>query len=308
MPTSPEPRWPHPLPIGARIALVAPAGPVRGPEMLRCAMANVEALQAVPVVAPHAMQQRGYLAGTDAERAADLQWALDDPAVEAVWCIRGGYGVTRLLPHLTFDGLRQRPKPVLGYSDITALHVALGQATGLVTFHAHMAGRTMHPLAATQLAAALRHEGLLCGRWAEAVPLVPGVAAGRLAGGNLAVLSAMVGTPWAPTFRDALVVLEDVGEAAYRVDRMLVQLEQAGSFAGVRGLICGRFTEVPADVAPDAPSCESLVQALAMRLAVPCLGGVPIGHVPDQWVVPLGAHAILDVAARTVHVALPSLA
>jgi muramoyltetrapeptide carboxypeptidase len=303
----PEPRWPAPLRDGARIALIAPAGPVRADDAIPTAAANVRALGFTPVEGQHVRARRGYLAGDDATRLADLQWALDDDSIDAIWCVRGGYGVSRLLPMLSFDALRARPKPVIGYSDITALHVAIAREAHLVSIHAHMAGRPLTPLCAQQLHAVLRHQQPVCGTWQAAAAPVAGAVTGRLVGGNLAVLAALAGTPWSPQFRDGIVILEDVGEAAYRVDRMLVQLEQAGAFDGARGVVCGRFTDVPADVAPDAPTCEHLVHELAQRRTLPCLSGVPIGHIAQQWAVPLGAVATLDTDARALHVSLPTL-
>ena len=259
----------------------------------------------VPVRGVHVLSRAGYLAGSDVERLADLQWALDDPAIDAVWCVRGGYGMTRILSRLTLDAFSVRPKPVIGYSDVTALHCAIAARTNVVSFHTHTARAELPSLSRASLAAAVMRVGEPCGVWPAAVPVREGRAVGRLVGGNLALLAALCGTPDGMRAEGAIVILEDVNEAAYRVDRMLRQLEASGSFRGCVGLAVGQFTLVAADENPDALSVDALIADLADRLGVPCLANVPIGHIVDQWTVPLGADALLDVENRALTVIPP---
>ncbi len=294
---------PPPLAPGARVALVAPAGPLRGESDVERACASVRSFGWEPVVGAHVLARAGWLAGDDAVRLADLQRALDDPAIDAVWFVRGGYGTTRLLPSVSFDAVRRRPKALLGYSDATALHAAIARSASMVTFHAPVARAALPPEARASLLAAVTGTGEPCGHAEGAWTGRGGSARGVLAGGNLALLASLCGTPWAPRFDQCLVVLEDVHEASYRVDRMLRQLEAAGAFDGCAGIVGGRFTDVPADASPDAPSCDTVVAELAGRLGVPCLLGAPIGHIPEQWTVPLGAPAVLDADARTLRTA-----
>ena len=290
---------PPPLRDGARVALVAPAGPIRERDVER-AEATVQGLGWTPIVIGDVLARDGYLAGDDARRRDALQRALDDDAIDAVWALRGGYGTTRLLPALDLRALAARPKAIVGYSDLTALHAAVACTVPLVTFHAPVARAELPSFARDSLVAALTHAGEPCGFADGAWTGHGGVATGRIAGGNLSLLATLCGTPWQPRFAGALVVLEDVREPAYKVDRMLRQLEQAGAFDGCAGLVGGQFTDVPADVNADAPDPHVLLADLARRLGVPCLLGAPIGHIPEQWTVPLGARAELDADARTL--------
>jgi muramoyltetrapeptide carboxypeptidase len=308
MHVSSNPLWPPALRSGARVALISPSGPLRSERDVDAATTRVRDFGWEPVVAPHARRQHGYLAGTDAERLADLQWALDDTEIDAVWCLRGGYGLTRILPQLSLARFIERPKCVLGYSDVTALHLAIAARSGIVSFHAPGAREPLPNMSASSLVAAVTHTRNSCGEWPTAVTVRSGAATGMLAGGNLALLASLAGTSDRMQAHGKIVVLEDVQEPAYRVDRMLRQLEQSGALTDCAGLAVGQFTAVPADSAPDALSCTDLIDELAARLGVPCLRNLPIGHIDDQWTLPLGAIATLDASARSLTVQLPLLA
>lgn len=305
MQTSSKSWWPVVPGAGARVALVSPSGPLRGESDVAGAEARVRAFGWEPVRGAHVLARCGYLAGTDDDRLHDLQSALDDPTIDMIWCARGGYGMTRIVDRVSFSAFAERPKPVIGYSDVTALHAAVAAQVGVVTFHAHTARAELPAMSAASLRSALSQQGQPCGVWSEARPVTGGRVSGRLAGGNLALLAALCGTPNALRAEGAIVILEDLNEAAYRVDRMLRQLEQSGALRGVVGLAVGQFTLVPADENPDALTIDELLSDLAHRLRVPCLANLPIGHIADQWTVPLGAQATLDVEARSLSVAGP---
>ncbi|HEX5580312.1 MAG TPA: LD-carboxypeptidase [Gemmatimonadaceae bacterium] len=297
---------PPPLTPGARVALVAPAGPLRGPEDVERGVAHVRGFGWEAVVGDHVLRREGYLAGADEERLADLNGALADDTIDGIWCLRGGYGAMRLLPHLDLASLRRRPKALLGYSDITALHAAVGLEAGLVSFHAPVARGELPPFAARSLHAAVTGAADPCGAAPEARVLRPGRAEGRLVGGNLALVAALAGTPWFPRLDGAILVLEDVGEAAYRVDRMLRQLLLGGALGGVRGLVFGHFTERPDEGDDDARPLDDVLAEVADELGVPCIAGVPMGHVDEQWTLPLGAWAALDADERCLAVPPPA--
>lgn len=301
---------PPPLAPGARVALVAPAGPLRGPGDVAQAEANCRALGWEPRVAPHALARAHYFAGDDAARLADLNAALADPTVDAVWCLRGGYGAMRLLPHVDWDALARRPRPVIGFSDVTALHAgAAARVPRLVTFHGPTARATLPDFARASLARALGHAGDPCGPAPGARTLRAGTARGRLAGGNLALLAALCGTRWLPSFAGALVVLEDVNEPVYRLDRMLRQLLLAGALDGCAGIVAGQFTHCPEPCDDDGRrSVAEVVAEAAEALGVPAVLGVPVGHVDAQWTLPLGAEAelVADAGAVALHVAWPA--
>jgi muramoyltetrapeptide carboxypeptidase len=301
---------PPALAPGARVALVAPAGPLSADDVARAA-ANARAFGWEPAVGRHALDRADYFAGRDADRLADLNAALADPAVDAVWCLRGGYGAMRLLDGVDYAALARRPRALVGFSDVTALHLACAaRVPGLVTFHGPTARGALTGFSRGSFARALvaGERADPCGAAPAARALRPGRAAGRLAGGNLALLAALAGTPYAPRFGGAVVVLEDVHEPVSRVDRMLRQLLMAGALAGCRALVFGHCTRCPEPCDDDGRrTLDAVVAEAAAALGVPAAAGVPVGHVDDQWTLPLGAAAEVEVAdgACALHVAWP---
>ena len=284
---------------GARVALVSPAGPLRGLEDLTRAEDNARAFGWEPVASPNALARAGYFAGPDADRLDDLNTALRDPRVDAIWCVRGGYGAMRLLDGVDYAALARRPRPLIGYSDITALHCAVHARAGVGTFHGPTARARLSDFTRESLHRAVVDGADPCGEGAGARVLRRGRAEGWLAGGNLAVLAALAGTAYAPRFDGAIVVIEDVNEAVYRIDRLLRQLLLAGAFAGCRALAFGHFTEVPpgGGDGDGERALDDVLRELADTLGVPCVAGMPVGHIDDQWTIPLGAPAALDADA-----------
>jgi len=295
-------RLPPPLSSGARVALVAPAGPLRGEQELQAAITHAASLGWEPIVAPHALSRDGYLAGTDEERAGDFNAALRDDAVDGIWCLRGGYGAMRILDALDYDAMRRNPRPLLGYSDITALHCAMNVRSAVVSYHAPTARGKLTEFSRDSLVRAVVAQVDSCGSAPLARTLRGGRAAGRLVGGNLALLAALAGTPYAPDYTDAILVLEDVGEANYRLDRMLQQLRLSGAFDRLAGIAFGQFTEGADETDSESCSLDELLRDAAEVARVPAVAGIPLGHVDDQWTIPLGARAELDADARTLHV------
>ncbi len=287
---------------GARVALISPSGPLNGPHELERAISTAESLGWETQVGTHALARTGYFAGDDAQRGDDLLAALCNDSIDGIWCLRGGYGSARLLPRLSTALLQAHPKTLLGFSDITALHAAWQQA-GLVSYHGPTARSPLSSFSRESLVRALQDGVDSAGHASAARVIRGGVATGRLAGGNLALVASLCGTPWAVDFRDAIVVLEDVNEATYRLDRMLTQLRLAGAFDGCRGIMFGHCTDCP-DITEDGRrTLESIVTELADALQVPTLLGVPVGHISDQWTLPFGATATLQADLRTLTVA-----
>ena len=303
LPTLTEMRLPPPLAPGARVALLAPAGPVR-PGAIDVALAQARAFGWEPLVSEHAGARHGYLAGTDDERLHDFHLAMRDDSIDGIWCLRGGYGAMRLLLGLDVDAMRRRPRTLIGYSDITVLHAALGGAANVVTFHGPHAGTPLSPFSRDSFARAVVTRTDPCGEAPYARTIRPGCAEGRLVGGNLALLAALCGTRFAPDYSGAILVLEDIGEPTYRIDRMLRQLALSGALARVAGIAYGQFTD--GTVPGDDTSCDldDILREAADIAGVPTLSGIPIGHIDDQWTLPLGAMAELDADRRTLHVAL----
>lgn len=298
-------RLPPPLSPGATVALVAPSGPLRDEADLTRALDATRAMGWTPVVGEHVRERLGYLAGSDAHRADDLNRFARDPEIDGIWCIRGGYGATRLLDAIDYDAWRRHPKTLIGYSDITALHAAVGRKAGLVTFHGPTARGATNEHSLAFLRGAVTSRG--CQYFIEypaATTLRPGRARGRLVGGNLAVLTAIVGTPYAPDFDGAILMLEDVNESVYRLDRMLTQLRLAGALDRLAGLVFGAFTEIPPDTSNEDRPLDDLLAEFAQRAGVPCLSNFPMGHLDVQWTIPLGAPAWLDADDKTIVVEL----
>lgn len=297
---------PRPLHTGAQVALVAPAGPLRGESDLNRAVENVRSFGWTPVIGENVRARSGYFAGTDEERMCDFNAALRSDSVDALWCVRGGYGAMRLLDGLDYDALCRNPRVVLGYSDITALHCAIGVRCGIVTYHGPTARAEITEFTRAALDRAVVQQRGSCGAAPSARTIREGSARGRLAGGNLSVLSALVGTRYMPDLAGAILVLEDVNEPVYRVDRMMRQLLLAGALTGIVAIAFGHCTRC--DEADDDGGAPNGARALAdvlgetaAMLAVPCVVGLPIGHVADQWTIPLGALATLDADALTLN-------
>lgn len=292
---------PLPLAAGARVALVAPSGPLRGAVDVERAVATAESLGWQPVVSDGVLQKHDYFAGDDAWRAADLNAAIANPDIDGIWCLRGGYGAMRLLGMLDVSPLLSRPKALIGYSDITALHSAW-QRAGVISYHGPVARAELTPFSRESLQRAVILRGDSAGAAPDAVALREGRVTGRIAGGNLALVAALCGTAWAIDFRDAIVVLEDINEPIFRVDRMLTQLRLAGALDGCRGLVFGHCTDCPEAAEEGERSLRAVVLETADALSVPALLGVPLGHISDQWTLPLGAAAVLDTRTKSLQV------
>jgi muramoyltetrapeptide carboxypeptidase len=279
--------------------MIAPAGPLGSPDELAQSIQNATDLGWEPVVGQFANAREGYFAGPDRDRLHDLSWALDDPTIDGIWCVRGGYGAMRLLPAVDVSRVAFAGKPLLGFSDITALH-ALWQRAGVVSYHGPTARAPLTEYSRRWLAAAVQSTEPLAFPASGLDSVTTGVARGRLVGGNLALLAALCGTPWHVDMREAIVVIEDVGEAVYRLDRMLVQLRLAGAFEGCAGIIFGQFTNCPEQTEDGARSLRSVIEETAMATGVPVVANAPFGHITEQWTIPLGEFAELNAGSCTL--------
>ncbi|MCX2926870.1 S66 peptidase family protein [Streptomyces sp. NEAU-W12] len=302
-------RRPSRLGPGARVAVVAPSGPVPE-ERLQAGLDTLRGWDLDPVAAPHVLDRHGefdYLAGTDADRAADLQAAWCDPAVDAVICARGGYGAQRMVDLLDWTVMRAAgPKVLVGFSDITALHEAFATRLGLVTLHGPMAAGVdflKNARAQEHLKATLFAPETVRTLTSDGTALVPGRARGVTLGGCLALLAAGLGTPHSrSSARGGLLCLEDVGEEPYRLDRYLTQLLRAGRLDGVAGLLLGSWAQ--------CGPYEKVRALLADRLGglgVPVAEQFGFGHCDGALTVPFGAMAELDADAGTLTLDEPAL-
>ncbi len=299
-----RPLLPARLRSGDTVGLIAP-GSALSDEGVQRAIMQVQGLGLRVKLGPHLRAQRGYLAGTDTERLADLHAMFADPNVQAVWCARGGYGCGRLLPLLDLGLIRQHPKLLIGYSDVTALLNFISRYTGLVTYHGPVASSKLTPYSTERLLDAVMEgrELRTIDRAEESVAsyvIHPGQAEGPLWGGNLSLLAAAAGTPYAPPVKGSLLFIEDIGEKPYRIDRMLTQLRQAWKLQQAAGILLGTFADCEAD--PEDRSLtlrETLTDRLG-DLGVPVAYGFSIGHIAAQCTLPVGIRASFDTQELTI--------
>lgn len=297
---------------GDLIGIVAPAGPVTDASRIEKAVRYFERQGYRVAVGAHAGRVHGYLAGTDGERLEDLHAMFRDPRVRALVALRGGYGTTRLLPLLDFRLIRRNPKIVCGYSDLTALQLALWHACRLVTFHGPMAGPDfagpLDPVTEERFWTMVTAPAVPC-RLAT-VAAAPASArrrtTGRLLGGNLSLLVSLLGTPFQPSLSGAVLFIEEVGEEPYRIDRMLTQLRNAGVMDRLRAILTGRFEDC-AVKDPRRPSFSTGEVLAGHAGALLHLAALPFGHVSRKVTIPIGVPVAVDGDAGTVDLLAPAV-
>ncbi len=300
---------PPPVGRGARIAVIAPGSPAPR----RAVEAGFGVLRRWgfdPIGGAALFARNGDLAGDDEARAADLLWAFEDPTISAVWAARGGWGTARLLELLDVDRLLRSPRWLVGLSDLTALQLILVDC-GLATLQGPLAaelGRESRYYAADVLGALRDPRTPRTVEAGAAGTLVKGRAKGVLTGGCLSVVAALTGTPWQPDFRGKIVFLEDVGEAPYRVDRLLWQLRAAGVMRDAAGLVFGQFVDCRARPGRPSRSLRAILEEHARSLGIPAVAGAPIGHGRKSRVLPLGYTAELDAGRGRLAVRPPGRA
>jgi muramoyltetrapeptide carboxypeptidase len=289
------------LALGDTIGLVAPASSTEKTGRIDEIIAHLESQGFGVKPGANLRQRTGYLAGSDAERAADLNAMFADPEVKAVFALRGGYGSCRILPLIDYAAVRANPKIFLGYSDITALHHALLVKAGVVTYHGPNANEAFQVGNNATLRQALMEpvkERRIFSRETKGGDAVrsevTGRVKGRLLGGNMTCLLRLIGTPYAPDFTGAILFLEDIGEKAYRIDGMFTHLRLAGVLDRIAGLVLGRFDHTDPE---EQARIEIFLSEEAARIGKPCLSHAPIGHFPEQTVIPIGTMAELHTEA-----------
>ena len=296
---------------GDTVAVIAPSSGIE-PEGFEKALRNLANLGLKTKIGKSARAKNGFLAGTDQERLDDLHRAFADAEVKAVWCVRCGYGAARFLPDLNFSLIKKNPKILIGYSDITALHTAIYQNTGLVTFHGptaaatfsdyakkHVAGLLMNPSAPYKIELSPDNIAKESNLFKTEV-VRSGKCRGELIGGNLSLLTALAGTQFAlQNTKGKILFIEDVGEHPYRVDRMLTQLRQSVDLRQLAGIALGVFE----DCNPKDTGSQSLIAVIKDRLGdlgIPVIYGLSFGHIRDQFTLPIGIEAELDTEKATM--------
>lgn len=305
---------------GDIIGLIAPAGRIKE-DAIEKSVHHVESLGFRPKLGLYLREVQGNYAGSVEQRLADLHRMFLDPEVKAIWCVRGGSGAISLLRHIDYDLIRRHPKILLGYSDITALHLAIHRHAGVVSFHGPVASSSQSDYANRHMLAVLTDP-----QPSYTIPMSPenaalareepqfgvrtvhgGVATGSLIGGNLSLVSALAGTPYAADFRDSILFLEEVNEEPYRIDRWMTQLDLAVGFdkaAGVMIGICEKCGPEPGDV---SLTLDQTFDTHLQSLHVPAVTGYSFGHIRHQFTIPVGVRATLDTGKQTVTLLEPAV-
>lgn len=305
MPVMTQTLHPNVLRPGDAVALVSPAGPVPQARV-QAAVQALTGFGLLPRVYPHALDTHSFYAGTDEHRVADLNDALADPEIRAVLCNRGGYGTQRILAQVDYDAVRRDPKLLIGFSDITALHGALWTEARLATVHGPVAAQFERGgmFTSTLKRALMSAEPVVVQASADEPTCrvrTSGLAEGLLLGGNLSMLSTCIGTPYMPNLEGAILLIEDVNEPAYRIDRLLTHLLNCGILQRVAGIAVGQFSE-PGNGNASIKPADVLIERLG-DLGIPVLGGLSIGHGDRNEAVALGTYARLDADNGTLTVA-----
>ncbi|MEE8398419.1 MAG: LD-carboxypeptidase [Desulfobacterales bacterium] len=297
-----QPIRPLRLRPGDTIGIVAPASPFDR-KAFGSGIAVLESMGFQVSVPEDLAAHEGYLAGSDAHRGEMVNRLFADPAIDAILCARGGFGSMRMLSHLDFESIREHPKILVGFSDVTALLSAVYERCGLVTYHGPVVatlGEASRETQASFYHTVTADENLVISA-DEATTLRPGSATGPVSGGNLATLCHLVGTPYQPSFYGHILMLEETGEKPYRIDRMLTQMRLAGCLDGVAGLVLGAFDECG-----DGEGIFGILEAIFKEGAVPMLAGLDFGHGRHNLTIPLGLAATLDADAQTLSYLEPS--
>jgi len=305
-------RKPPRLRPGDTVGLINPAGVTYVRADLDVVTETLQALGLSWKFGAHLTDRYGYLAGTDADRASDVNAMFADPAVNAIMAVRGGWGCNRLLHLLDYESIAQHPKILVGYSDITSLLVACQAKTGLVTFHGPVGTSTWNQFSVGYFKRVLMEGSVECfqnprlsgdtlAQTRDRVhTITPGTARGVLIGGNLSILTAMLGSPYLPSWEGVILFLEDDGEHIYRVDRMLTQLRLAGVLGALAGFVFGKCTNCGPGEGYGSLTLEDVFTDLIAPLRIPAFAGSMIGHIENKFTVPLGIEVEIDAGPGTV--------
>ena len=294
---------------GNIIGLVAPASTPSTEENIEKGAAYLEQLGYRIKFGKHIRHTHGYLAGTDEERATDFNTMVYDKDVKAIFAIRGGYGTPRILPMIDYRSLKQHPKIIVGYSDITALQLAIFRKIGLVTLSGPMTGvemwKGMDPYTEEnfwQLLTSTKKIGLLKNPAEEPWKILRhGKTRGRLLGGNFSLLACLIGTPFLPELRKSILVLEDVEEAPHRIDRMLSQLLHAGVLPRLAGLVFGKFTDcTPSDPKEPHLTIDQVLEEYSAKINCPVITNFQYGHIQRKLTIPIGLRITLDTTQNYI--------
>lgn len=305
---------PNPIKKGDTVGIISPSAATADRMEFTYAKEAMEGLGFKVKLGENLKNRSGHLAGTDQERANDLNAMFADPEVKMIICIRGGSGASRILPLLDYELIKKNPKPLQGYSDITALHAAIHCQTGLVTFHGPNGSGSWNSFNVKQFEKVFfgsepivfknetsKGDDLVV-KGNRIQTLMGGRAKGRILGGNLTVLSALSGTPYYPDFQDSILFIEDIGEDPYRIDRMMSTLQLNGTLDKISGFVFGQCSDCTPGGGYGAFTVDQLIDNYILPLQIPAYTGAMIGHVSRQFIIPVGAEVELDADQGTITV------
>ncbi|MCF7798069.1 MAG: LD-carboxypeptidase [Lentisphaeria bacterium] len=304
---------------GDTVGLINPAGATFYPDDVVQTEEILAALGLKAKRGKHLLDRYGYLAGTDAARAADMNTFYADDSVNALLAVRGGWGCNRILPLLDYDLIKRHPKIIMGYSDITSLLIAIYAKTGVVTFHGPVGISTWNEYS-TDFVKQILFDGKmvtmenprkigdnLTQTDDRILTITPGTTKGRLVGGNLSVLTAMLGSDYLPDWKNAILFLEEVGEDIYRVDRMLTQLKLAGVLDQISGFVFGKCSNCDPGEGYGSLTLVDLFNDIIKPLGIPAYYGAMIGHISDKFTVPVGVEVEMDAGKGTLKMLEPAV-
>jgi muramoyltetrapeptide carboxypeptidase len=298
---------PYPLHQGATIGIISPSSPQRDPARLERGIAYFESKGYNVKIGAHALHSTaGYLAGSDEDRISDIESMFADDSVDAIFCARGGYGTTRILSQLNYDIIASNPKILVGFSDTTALQSAIFSQTGLITFSGAMPSvdfaDEIDQFTENSFFSALTED--ISGKVFSTNPhrsFHAGVANGRLICGNLCLFATICGSQYFPEMHDAILLIEDIGEEEYRIDRYLSQLELSGHLHAAQGILIGDFTPPTSPVASvPQRSYQEIFIDYAKRSGKPTLGDFPYGHIKRKMTIPFGIRITMNADTGTI--------
>ena len=300
---------PNALLPGQTVGIISPSAATTD-EMEVIAKEGMEALGLKVKLGKNFKNRFGHLAGTDEERAEDFNAMFADPEIKAIICLRGGSGAARILPLIDYDLVKANPKPLLGHSDITALQCALYCKAGLISFHGPNGSSSWNSFHTTQFQELFFDQKLITFKNEVAIEgdlnseslqlktITPGIVNGKILGGNLSVLSDLSGTPYYPDFQDAILFVEDVAEQPYRIDRMMSTLKLNGTLAKIKGFVFGQCSNCKAT--NESLTVEQIVDHYILPLGIPAYIGAMIGHIPQQFIIPVGSNVELNANQGTI--------
>jgi muramoyltetrapeptide carboxypeptidase len=296
---------PKALKRGDTLGLIAPASPIYEEKVFNDMLMNLTDLGFELKLGAHVRKRNGYLAGTDVERLEDLMNMFQDPDVDGIMCIRGGWGCNRLLPFIDYDVIRNNPKVFCGFSDITSLHMAFFKKSNLHTFHGPVGKSVWNSFTTDAFKSVIwrgeQAEFSLPAEEDGSFLITPGLAQGIMLGGNLSVLVSMIGSEYLPSFKGAVLFLEDIGESVYRIDRMLTQLKLSGILDQISGFVFGKCTECSAG--SNSLTLKQVFDDHIKPLNIPAFYGAMISHEDDNITIPFGMKATISADEKAIRMA-----